>query len=318
MLSRLHVASARLVRIAVIVSMALTGALGLTVLVDSPRPVEAAQTCTTFSTLQVYCLTKTDATDPIRVNETQLFTIVESLTAGSAQITSPGALTDVVPANYRITGVAATSVGSASGPPCTLTGNTVVCPGPRTLGPGAGQLIVTITAIATTPTSNSKCDSVNNTATSSQPGLISNTVSEPTTILREKGPAACGRKSNLDQDDDDKEKKETKEEKQDRRRTDNSNRDQIKTEGNVVGVRCKQSDDVPTVKKGYIAEPDQTPYILIGNSDGVQQLTLIRKAKSDCKDVQVGDYVKADGEKENEQLFQADEIEIRRDGKKVN
>jgi hypothetical protein len=312
----LHVCFSRLARSVVTAGMALIGALALMLLVDSPQPVHAAQTCTTLSSGQVYCLTKADAVDPIRVGETQLFTIIESLSAGSAQVVDSGPLTDIVPANYAITNVVATLVGSASGPPCTLSGNTASCPGPRTLGPGAGQLIVTITAIAKTPSTNGTCESVGNTASSSVPGLTSSQVTEPTVVLPEKGPTACGRKGTLDDDDED--KKLTKEQKQNRRRTDNSNRDQEKTEGNVVGVRCKGSDSVPTVKRGFISKPDESPYALIGNTDGVQQITLIGDAKSDCKLIQVGDYLEADGEKEHEQLFVADEIEVKRGGKQIN
>jgi hypothetical protein len=312
-----HVLLSSLTRFVVSTGLALIGALTLVLLVDPPSHALAAQTCTTFATGQVYCLSKTDAVDPIRVGETQLFTIIESFTAGPVQIADPGPLTDIVPANYAITSAAATFVGSASGPPCTIALNTVTCPAPRTLGPGGGQIILSITAIAkTASTGDKKCDAVENTAFSSIPGLISNRVSEPTTILPEKGPTACGRKSTLE--DDDEQKKETKEQKQGRRRTDNSNRDQIRAEGNVVGVRCKTSDPVPTVKRGFISEPDSAPYALIGNTDGVQQITLQGKAKSDCKLIQDGDYLKAEGEKEHEQLFRADEIEVKHYGKTIN
>jgi hypothetical protein len=294
---------------------ALTTALALIILSDSVRPVQAAQVCTTLPSGQVYCLNKSDAIDPIRVGETQLFTIVESLSAGSTAVTDPGPLTDIVPSNYAITSAAATFVGAASGPPCIITGNTVTCPSPRTLGPGAGQVIVNITAVAITPGSkNSRCDGVINTAYSTIPGVTSNQVAEPTTILPEKGPQACGRKANDDPDDDDEnaDKKLTKEQKQNKSRSDNSNHDQRKTEGNVVGVRCKSSDAVPTLKRGFISKPDETPYALIGTADGVQQVVFTGGTKSKCKEIQVGDYLEAEGEKEHEQLFYADnDIDIR-------
>jgi hypothetical protein len=297
----------------VVAGVALLFGLALALFAESVPVARAAQACSTLASGQTYCLTKSDAVDPIRVGEPQIFTIVESITAGTTQLSDPGALTDVVPANYAITSVAATLVGNATQPACTLSGNTVTCPGPRTLGPGAGQIIVTVLAVPITPSTNKKCDAVNNTASSSIPG-VANQVSEPTTILPEKGPQQCGRKSTRNVDDDDKKQQLTKEQKQNRSRTDNSNRAQVKTEGNVVGVRCKGSDSLPTLKRGFISKPDEAPYALIGTRDGVQQIILTDDAKSDCKKIETGDYLKAEGEKEHEQLFIADEIEIKRDG----
>jgi hypothetical protein len=301
----------RLARLVASASLSLVGALALVLLVDEPLPAHAAQTCTTLPSQQVYCLTKLDAIDPIRVGEVQLFTIVESLTGGTTQVVDAGALTDIVPANYTITNVAATLVGSATGPACTLAGNTVSCPGPRTIGPGAGQLIVTVTALARTPsTKDHKCEAVNNTATTSVPGITANSVSEGTIVLPEKGSAACGRKAN-DEDEDDKPKL-TKEQKKQRERTNAGNLDNEKTEGNVVGVRCSSSDPEPKVRRGFISKPNETPYALIGTQDGVQQVVFTKGVKSKCKEIAVGDYLEAEGSKEHEQLFYADhDIDIR-------
>src|SRR5687768_3721556 len=63
----LHAHFSRLARFAVVAGIALIGALALVMLVDSARPALAAQSCTTLSSGQIYCLTKTDAFDPIRV-----------------------------------------------------------------------------------------------------------------------------------------------------------------------------------------------------------------------------------------------------------
>ena len=135
-------------------------------------------------------------------------------------------------------------------------------------------------------------------------------VTEPTTILPEKGPRACGLKAN-DEDEDD-EPKLTKEQPKQRERTNNANLGQEKTEGNVVGVRCSGSDPELRVRRGYISKPDETPYVLIGNQGGVQQVVFTKGVKSACKNVRVGDYPEAEGTKAHEQLSYADhDIDIR-------
>ena len=66
------------------------------------------------------------------------------------------------------------------------------------------------------------------------------------------------------------------------------------------------------LKHGFISKPDETPYVLIGTEDGVQQVVFTKGVKSRCKDIDVGDYLEAEGSKEHEQLFYADhDIEIR-------
>ena len=49
--------------------MALVGAFALVLLVDSRDVAHAAQACSTLASNQVYCLTKTDAVDPLRVGQ---------------------------------------------------------------------------------------------------------------------------------------------------------------------------------------------------------------------------------------------------------
>ena len=71
----------------------------------APNVAHAAQACSTLVSGQVYCLTKTDAVDPLRVGETQLFTITESLTAGALQVVDNNPLTDIVPNNFNVTDV---------------------------------------------------------------------------------------------------------------------------------------------------------------------------------------------------------------------
>ena len=96
---------------------------------DAPNVAHAAQACSTLTSGQVYCLTKTDAVDPLRVGQTQTFTITESLTAGTVQVVDPNPLTDLVPANFNVTDLVTTRTGSAAGAVCTRAGNTVNCLG---------------------------------------------------------------------------------------------------------------------------------------------------------------------------------------------
>lgn len=89
--------------------------------------------------------------------------------------------------------------------------------------------------------------------------------------------------------------------------------DESRTEGNVVGVRCVASDPVPTLASGYIVEPDMLPYALIANRDeGAQKILMIKEAAKLCQHVRVGDYLEAEGEKQSEALFYADDVTIKR------
>jgi CSLREA domain-containing protein len=96
------------------------------------------------------------------------------------------------------------------------------------------------------------------------------------------------------EDDTDKPRKETDEQRQQRERTNASNRDDYYTEGNVVEVH----QDV---------DPS---YVVIGNKDGLQRVIL--RCGSQCPTIRVGDYLEADGEKINEQLFEATDVAVRR------
>jgi len=237
-------------------------------------------------------------------------TITESLTAGTVQVVDANPLTDIVPSNFNVTDLVTTRTGSATGPACTRSGNTVNCAGPRTLGPDAGQLTITITATAVAKSTNGKCDAVSNTVFTGTVGAPVSQVIEPTTILPAKGPRACGLKAN-DEDEDDKPKL-TKAQRKQLERTNASNLDQEKTEGDVVGVRCSSSDPELKVRRGFISKPSETPYVLIGTADGVQQVVFTKGVRSKCDDIQVGDYLEAEGTKEHEQLFYADhDVEIR-------
>ncbi|MFN8633963.1 MAG: Calx-beta domain-containing protein [Chloroflexota bacterium] len=100
-------------------------------------------------------------------------------------------------------------------------------------------------------------------------------------------------------DDTDKPRKLTDEERQQRQHTNAGNKDDVYTEGDVVEVHLDE----------------QPPYIVIGTRDGLERVNL--PCGRDCPAIQVGDYVEADGQKQNEALFDATDITVWRDGKKV-
>ena len=99
-----------------------------------------------------------------------------------------------------------------------------------------------------------------------------------------------------DQNKEDSPRKPTEEEKQQRQRTNRSNRDDEHTEGNVLEVHCDAA----------------IPMLVIANRDGHVEVRLLGGAAPLCKSVRVGDYVHADGVKQHEQLFEADDVSISR------
>jgi uncharacterized repeat protein (TIGR01451 family)/CSLREA domain-containing protein len=117
---------------------------------------------------------------------------------------------------------------------------------------------------------------------------------------------------NNDEDDDHERRKLTEEQRQQKQHTNRGNKDDVHTEGNVVGVRLTLGDPVPPISKGFIVAPDAVPYVLIANKDGVQQIRLHHDAALVGPSISVGQYVSADGEKISEQQFVADDLEIER------
>jgi hypothetical protein len=101
--------------------------------------------------------------------------------------------------------------------------------------------------------------------------------------------------------DDEKGRKPTAEERQQRERTNRASLDDYRTEGNAVGSACE--DSIPT--------------ITIANRDGQVVLRLHHDAKLACEIVRPGDYVEAVGEKQHEQLYDVDQLTVRRNGARV-
>lgn len=106
-----------------------------------------------------------------------------------------------------------------------------------------------------------------------------------------------------DDDDDDARAhhKPTEEQIQQRERSNRSNLDDYRTEGNAVEASC--DGDMPTVT--------------IANRDGHVVLRLLREAKQSCSLVKPGDYVEAIGEKQHELLYDVDQMTVHRSGTRV-
>ena len=51
---------------------------------------------------------------------------------------------------------------------------------------------------------------------------------------------------------------------------------------------------------------------MIANRDGLVEVRLLKEVQKTCMSIQVGDSLEADGEKQHEQLFDADSVEIKR------
>jgi hypothetical protein len=95
-----------------------------------------------------------------------------------------------------------------------------------------------------------------------------------------------------DEDEKDKKPKLTEEQRQNQQLTNRSNRDDIATEGNVVEVG-----------------PGQPPgYVIMINRDGPVTVRLL--CGNQCPTIRAGDYIEVSGTKENEQLFDAEDVTI--------
>jgi hypothetical protein len=96
----------------------------------------------------------------------------------------------------------------------------------------------------------------------------------------------------IDSERDRPERRLTAEQGRQKQLTNQSNRDDEFTEGNVLEV----------------GQDEQGRFIVIGNRDGSVVVRL--RCGDQCPTIKVGDYVEVDGVKENEQLFYADQIGI--------
>ncbi|MFN8525950.1 MAG: hypothetical protein U0821_22850 [Chloroflexota bacterium] len=121
--------------------------------------------------------------------------------------------------------------------------------------------------------------------------------------------------ANTDNDQNrDKRKRETETEKHQREHSNASGLDDYRTEGNVVGVSCEDTrvDLLPEVPPEAVNA--KAPFAIIATRDGFQTVRLRKEARNACTSIRLGDYLEADGEKQTEQLFDADDVELKRPG----
>jgi hypothetical protein len=107
--------------------------------------------------------------------------------------------------------------------------------------------------------------------------------------------------NDLRDDDRDKPKKETEDERRQHARTNQGNKDDESTEGDVIETHCDQP----------------WPSVVIANRDGLVEIRLLKEAQRACCSIRVGDYLEVAGQKQHEALFDADSVEIRRNGERV-
>jgi hypothetical protein len=107
--------------------------------------------------------------------------------------------------------------------------------------------------------------------------------------------------SNNDDEEDARNRRKTEEQRQQAARTNRSGLDDFRTEGDAVETNCDA----------------EWPSVTIANRDGDVVLRLIHDAKASCRLVQPGDYVEAIGEKQHEQLYDAHQLTVRRNGTRV-
>jgi hypothetical protein len=104
----------------------------------------------------------------------------------------------------------------------------------------------------------------------------------------------------VQQGDDDKPKL-TEEQRQQRQRKNKGGRDDTHTEGDVTETLCDSA----------------WPTVTIATRDGASAIRLAKGVADLCPSIRSGDYLEADGEKQDEQLFDADDITVIRSGHRI-
>lgn len=225
-------------------------------------------------------VSKTAAPNPASVNAPLVYTVTVRNAGPDA---APGVVVvDAIPGGLTIGSISSTA-GS-----CSLSGRIMTC----TIGALASGASAVVT-IGVTPTT---VGVIRNSATATSglpdPSVGDNISGVDITVtgVGQEAPTTVKQ----DEDDTDKPHKLTEEQRQQRQRTNTSNRDDEHTEGNVMAVAC---DAVP-------------PTVSVANRDGIVTVVLQHEATAVCTSIKVGDYVEADGQKEHEQLFYADSLDI--------
>ncbi|MGE3271101.1 MAG: hypothetical protein AB7P40_20280, partial [Chloroflexota bacterium] len=181
-------------------------------------------------------------------------------------------------------GAVKTSKGS-----CGISGHTVTCQ----LGSVPVGQVVRIVINVATSAPGTFSNTVTVTSTSDDPVPGNNSDTQTVGLTGENHPG------DEKKDEENRRAKLTEERRQQRERTNQLGLDDYRTEGNVVQVNFL----------------DRQPYAIVAMRDGL--LRIILPCKDGCPDVQVGDYLEADGVKENEQLFYAENVSLTRGGKRV-
>ena len=113
------------------------------------------------------------------------------------------------------------------------------------------------------------------------------------------------------QDPDNDKDQEREAERREREERHQKDQEEQETQGNVVAVACTDRTPRPP---GPVAGDDglDMPYVVIVTVDGNQKVRLVgRYARLACPSIQIGDYLEANGEKQHEYLFDADDVKVR-------
>ena len=115
-------------------------------------------------------------------------------------------------------------------------------------------------------------------------------------------------------DDDGQSRPRTETQRQQARHTNQSGDDDYQTEGQVLGIHRGPGwtlQTVPDLDLSALSLDGETgPFLLVATGDGIQLVRLIKGAAGDVDQVSLDDYVRVTGEKQNEHLFNGDELEV--------
>ena len=167
--------------------------------------------------------------------------------------------------------------------------------------PGNGQATVEVVTQA------SGSGRVTNTASVVSAGIDGNPSDNVASAAVDIGGTDTNKPNNDDEND---KPKETEEERRQREHTNRGGLDDDRTEGNVVAVRC--ADGAVADSVGWMDDGMDAPYAVIVNRDGLQKVRLIGEARTTCRSIKVGQYLEADGVKQTEQLFDAENVTLRK------
>jgi uncharacterized repeat protein (TIGR01451 family) len=233
---------------------------------------------------------KTASTSAPNVGDTVTFTI--TVTNGTANQVDNATLTDALPQ-----GLVFVSVSPSQG---TCTGAATVSCSLGTIAAGQSASVSLVAGVTAG-------SSIANTVTVSAPGVP--TAQGSVTIVPVVAPTAPVEPvvPNPDNDKDE-------ERRDERRRSEAEHRQEQEdeeTQGNVVAVSCDETEP-RTLQPEIGHDGKDVPYVVIVTLDGNQKVRLRgRDARNACSTIRVGHYLETNGEKQSEQLFDADGVKIR-------